>query len=118
MRNQLIIVAGNIGREENLSPVLLRTNIGDMDEQFELAHKVKLVDRANKKNCKTMVRYNVEIAEGSFARGPNFWKKKEDEKFQQIFYVKDKLEEFICVLDAMNSVYNKVVINEPILNVL
>ena len=46
-----------------------------------------------------------------------FARKKEDEKFQQVVYVNYKLEEFIYLLDVMNSVYEKVVTNQPICNV-
>ena len=38
----------------------------------------------------------------------------EDEKFQQIVYVKHKLEEFNNLLDVLNSVYDKVIISNPI----
>ena len=33
-----------------------------------------------------------------------FARKKEEEKFQQVVYVKYKFEEFICLLGAMTSV--------------
>ena len=46
LRNQLSVAAENIGREENLSPVLLPTISKDMDEQLKLAHKgIDVVDR-------------------------------------------------------------------------
>ena len=44
--------------------------------------------------------------------------KKEDEKFQQVVYVKYKLEEFIYLLEVMNSVNDKVITDQPISNVL
>ena len=42
----------------------------------------------------------------------------EDEKFQQFVYVNYKVEEIIYLLDVMNSVYNKVITNQPICHVL
>ena len=44
--------------------------------------------------------------------------KKDEEKFNQIVYVNYKLEEFIYLLDVINSVYDKVIANEPLCNVL
>ena len=46
--------------------------------------------------------------ESSYAQIRQFARKKEDEKFQQIVYVSFKLEEFIYLLDVMNSEYDKV----------
>ena len=41
----------------------------------------------------------------------------EEEKFQQSVYVNYKHEEFIYLLDVLDSVYDKVIINQPICNV-
>ena len=56
LRNQLVNAPENFDREENLTPVLIPTMSKDMDEQLKLAHKV--VDRANRKICVTLLRYN------------------------------------------------------------
>ena len=119
LRNQLVNAAENFAREENLTPVLIPTMSKDMDEQLKLAHKfVDVVDRANRKICVTLLRYNVDKPESSYAQVRLFARKKEDEKFQQVVYVNYKLEEFIYLLDVMNSVYDKVITNQPICNVL
>ena len=91
----------------------------DMDEQLKLAHKVVDVkDRGNRKICVTLLRYNVNKPESSHAQVRLFARKKEDEKFQQVVYVNYKLEVFIYLLDVMNSVYDKVIIIQPIFSVL
>ena len=91
----------------------------DMDEQFQLAHKVvDVLDRTNRKICVTLLRNNVDKPESSFAQVQFSARKKEHKKFQQVVYVKYKLEEFIYLLDVMNSVYDKVITNQPICNVL
>ena len=119
LRNQLVNAADNFAREENLTPVLITTMSRDMDEQLKLAHKVvDVVDRRNRKICVTLLRYKVDNPESSYAQVRLFATKKEDEKFQQVFYVNYKLEEFIYLLDVMNSVYKKVITNQPICNVL
>ena len=90
----------------------------DMVEQLKLAHKVvDAVDRTNRRICVTLLRYNVDKTESSYAQVRLFARKKEDEKFQQVVYVNYKLEEFIYLLDVMNSVYDKVITNQLIGNV-
>ena len=119
LRNQLVNAAENFAREENLTTVLIPTMSRDMDEHFKLAHKVvDVVDRTNRKICVTLLRYNVDNPESSYAQVRLFSRKKEDEKFQQIVYVNNKLEEFIYLLDVMNSVYDKLNTNQHICNVL
>ena len=57
----------------------------DMGEQLKLARKVvDVVDRANKKSFVTLLRYNLDKTEGSYAQVRLFARKKEDEKFQKL----------------------------------
>ena len=96
LRNQLVNAAENFAREETLTPVLIPTMSRDMDEQLKLAHKVfDVVDRTNRKICVTLLRYNVDKPENSYAQVRLFARKKEDENFQQVVYVNYELEEFI-----------------------
>ena len=119
LRNQLVNATEDIAREENLTPLLIPTMSRDMDEQLNLAHKVfNVVDRTNRKICVTLLWYNVDKPESSYAQVRLFARKTEDENFQQVVYVNYKLEEFIYLLDIMNSVYDKVITNQPICNVL
>ena len=55
--------------------------------------------------------------ESSYAQVRLFARKKEDENFQQVVYVKYKLEEIIYLLVVMSSVFNKVITNQPNCNV-
>ena len=119
LRNQLVIEAENFAGEENLTPMLIPTMSKDKDEQLKLAHKVvDVVDRATKNICVTPLRYNMNKPDNSYAQVQLFARKKEDEKFKQVVYVKYKLENFIYLLDVMNYVYDKIITNEPICNVL
>ena len=117
-RNQLVNAAEKFAREENLMPLPIPTMYKDMDEQLKLAHKLLgVVDRANGKICLTLLRYNVDKLESSYARVRLLARKMGDEKFQQVIYVIYKFEEIIYLLDVMNSVYDKVITNQPICNV-
>ena len=80
LRNQLLIAAENFAREETLTPLRIPTMSKDMDEQLILAHKlVDVLDRANRKICVTLLRYNVNKLESSYAQVRFFARKKEDE---------------------------------------
>ena len=69
LRNQLVNAAKNFARDENLNPVLIPTMSKDMDEQLKLAHKVvDDVDRADRKICVTLLRYNVDKPESSYGQ--------------------------------------------------
>ena len=118
-RNQLVVAANNILREQNLSPVLQSTLSKDMEEQLKLVHKViDVVDRPHRRICVTLLRYNVDNPQTTYAQVRLFGRKKEEEKFQQIVYVIYKLDECVYLLDVMNSVYDKVIANQPICKVL
>ena len=119
LRNQLVYAAEKFAREENLTPVHIPTLSKDIEEHIKLAHKVvDVVDRANRKICVTLLRCTVDKPENSSAQVRLIVRKKEDEKFQQVVYVKYKLEEFIYLLDVMNSVYDKIISNQPFCKVL
>ena len=75
------------------------------------------MDRANRKTCVTLLRYNVDKPESCYAQFRLFARKKHNEKFQPVVYVNYKLEEFIYLLDVMNSVYDKIITNQHICNV-
>ena len=117
-RNQLVVAADNFLREQNLSPVLQSTLSKDMEEQLKLVRKViDVVDRPNRRNCVTLLRYKMDKPETSYAQ-IRLRTEEGGEKSQQIVYVNYKLDEFIYLLDVMNSVYGKVVANEPICKIL
>ena len=117
LRYRLVIAAKHFGTVEKLSPMLLPTTSKDLFEQLKLAHKViDVVDQASRKICVTLLRTHVDKPERSYAQVWLFARKRDDEKFQQIVYVKYKLEEYIYLLDVTNLVYDEVITNKPICN--
>ena len=118
-RNQLVVAADNFLREENLFPVLQSTLSGDMEEQLKLVHKViDVVDSPNRRISVTLLRYKAHKPETSYAQVRLFGRKKEEKNFQQIVYVNNRLDKFVYLLDVMNSVYDKVIANQPICSIL
>ena len=118
-RKQLAVAADIFLKEQSLPSVLQSTQSKDMEEQLKLVNKViDAVDRPNRRICVTLLRYKVENPETSYAQVRLFGRKKEDENFQQILYVNYRLDEFVYLLGVMNSVYDKVIANQPICNLL
>ena len=116
-RNQLVAAADSFLGEEILTPVLQSTLCKDMEEQLKLVHKViDVVDRSKRRICVTLLRYKVEKPDTSYAQVRLFGQKTEEEKFQQNVYVNYRLDEFVNLLDVMNSVYDKVFANQPFRN--
>ncbi len=102
-----------------MSPVLQSTLSKDMEEQLKLVHKlIDVVDRPNGRICVTLLRYKVDNPETTYAQVRLFGRKKEAKKFQQIVYVNYRLDEFVNLLDVIKSVYDKVIANQPICNIL
>ena len=90
-----------------------------MEEQLKLVHKViDVVDCPNRSICVTLLRCKADNPENSYAQVRLFGRKKEEEKIQQFVYVNYKIDEFLYFLDVMNSVYDEVIANQPICNVL
>ena len=106
LRNHLVNAAENFAIEKSQTPVLIPTMSKDMEGLLKLAHNViDVVDRANRIICVTLLRYNVDKPESSYAPFQSFGRKKGDEKCQQFVYVKYKLEEFIYLIDVKISLY-------------
>ena len=119
LRNQLVLAAENIGREEISSPGLTPTMSKDMNEQLKVPHKVlDVVDRANKKICLTLLRYIGDEPKKSNAQVQLIARRKMDEKFHQYVFVNYKLGEFLFLLIVMNSEKDKVITKFPNCNVL
>ena len=81
----------------------------NLDQQLKLAHKmVDFVDHPYRRDCVSLLRYNVGKPENSYTQVRLLEKMKEDKIFDQFVYVKQKLEKFMNLLNVMNSVYDKI----------
>ena len=119
LRNQLVVAVIDFSKVENLPPVRVKLLTKNMEEQLKLTNKVvEVVDRPHRKIFLTMLRYNMEKLETSYVQLRLFGKRKDEEKFNQIVYVKYKHVQFFYLLNVMNSVYNEDNANEPLCNVL
>ena len=118
-RNQLVVKADIFFRQQNLPPFLQPTLSKDMEKQLKLVHNViDIVDRSKRRACVTLLRYKVDKPETSYAQIWLSRRMMEEEKFQKNVYVNYKLAELVRLLDVMISVYDKVIANQTICNVL
>ena len=118
LRNQLVVAVRDFSKEENLPPVQVKLLAKDMQEQLKLTHKVvEVVDRPQK-DLRDYAALQCGEARTSYVQVRLFGRRKDEEKINQIVYVNYKLDEFIYLLDVINSVYDKVIADEPLCNVL
>ena len=119
LRDQLAVAGRDFSKEKDLLPVPVKPLVKDMDEQLKLAHKfAEVVDRPHRKIWVTLLRYNVEKPETSYAQDRLFGSNKEEEKFNKIVHVNYKLGEFLYLFDLINFVCDKPIATETLCNVL
>ena len=81
LRNQLVVAVRDFSKEKGLPPEQVKLLAKDMEEQLKLTHRiVEVVDRPHRKNCVTMLRYNVEKPETSYVQVRLFGRRKDEEK--------------------------------------
>ena len=119
LRNQLIVAADNFTKEENLPYINVVGLSRDIDEQLKHVHKViEIAEGTKRKVCVTLLRYKEDNPETSYAQIRLFTRRTEEENFQQLVYVNYKIDEFIYLLDVMNSVCDQVRDNKPLCNIV
>ena len=119
LRNQLIVAADNFTKEESLPCNNVVGLSRDIDEQLKHVHKViEIAEGAKRKVCVTLLRYKEDNPETSYAQIRLFTRRTEEENFQQLVYVNFKIDEFIYLLDVMNSVCDQVLDNKPLCNIV
>ena len=91
-----------------------------MDEQLKHFNKAMICGLPKQKElCNTAAIQGGQSRNLLDAQVRLFGRKREEEKIQQIVYVNNyKLDEFVYLLDVMNSVYDKVITNQPNFNIL
>ena len=119
LRNQLIVAADNFTKEEILPYINVVGLSRDIDEQLKHVHKViEIAEVTKRKVCVTLLRYEEDNPETSYAQIRLFTRRTEEENFQQLVYVNYKTDEFIFLLDVMNSVCDQVLDNKPLCNIV
>ena len=112
--NQLVIGAGNVGRKENFSLLQIPSLSKDMDKQLKLAYSlVNVVDRANRKICVTLLRYNVGNPENASVQVGYFVRKTENKNSQQNVYKDYNIENLSIYLMYSILYIKKILLIHP-----
>ena len=107
-----------VNAAENSSTVLIPTTSEDMDQTTQTGSQGSWLSGSSKQNDLTdCIAAHWWQAWVFLCSSQIISREKDDEKFQQIEYVKYKLEDFIHRLDVMTSVKDKDIKCQPIYNV-
>ena len=97
---QCFVALENFGRVKHSSPILIATFSQEMQKNIKAcSQKNGIVFATNGRICVTLLRYNVDKPESTFARVGFFAGKKDGEKFQHINFTEktNLMEKLICV---------------------
>ena len=77
---------------------------------------IEIAEGAKRKVCVTLLRYKEDNPGTSYAQIRLYTRRTEEENFQQLDYVKYKIDQIIFLLDVMNSVCDQILDNKPLCN--
>ena len=118
LRNQLVIASQIFGRDERVFLVLMPTmSKKGWTTQSNPQGGWRCRSPLQKDLCDS-IPLDLGQARDCICQVLLFAGKKEDVKFQQYVYVNFKLEDFIYLLEVMNSVFFDVFNNQPICSIL
>ena len=124
-KNELHIAATNFATVQDLQlqPITIGPFARDMETQLKMAHKVYIVvQEPHRKICVTMLRYNVNNPKSSYVQIRLFVPQQNDKiaftklQFIQIACVNYILDEFMELLDVMDSARDKILNNQPLVS--
>ena len=118
LRIQQVNAAENFAWEENLNPVLIPTMSKGMVEQLKRSQGCWQSEPNKEKDLCDTAAVQCGIAWKFICSSPNFCKLEGGREVSTSCLMNFKLEEFVGLLDLMNSVYDKFVTNQHIFNVL
>ena len=88
LSNQLVNAPEKFAKEENLTSVLIATLSKNMDEQLKMVHKIWLCGTSKQIDLCDSAAVQCDKPESSSWEVPFYARKKKDEKFEQVVYVK------------------------------
>ena len=118
MKDELLVATTEFATVQGLQlqPITIGPFAREMETQLKMAHKVyNVVDLSHRRICVTMLRYKVKIPKTSYVQIRLFTPDKDFQagRFQQIVYVNYRLDEFLELLDVMDSARDKILKNQP-----
>ena len=119
LRNPIVLAVREFSTDETLKEVVTSPLSKDLDEQLKHVQKaITIVDRPKRKIIATMKKYCMDKPESTYVQLRLFTRNSEHDKFQQLVFVNYKYDEFLCLLDAINSISDQVLSNQSLCNIV
>ena len=110
---------GDFSREENLRPILTSPLSKDLAEQLEQVQKaITNLQKPKRKVIATIKVYYIDKPDTTDVRIRLFMRKNETGKFQQLVFLNYKRDEILTLLDVVNSVSARVLLNQSLCNIV
>ena len=119
LRNPIVLAVREFSTDETLKEVVTSPLSKDLDEQLKHVQKaITIVDRPKRKIIATMKKYCMDKPESTYVQLRLFTRNSEHDKFQQLVFVNYKYDEFLCLLDVINSISDQVLSNQSLCNIV
>ena len=119
LRNPIVLAVREFSTDETLKEVVTSPLSKDLDEQLKHVQKaITIVDRPRRKIIATMKKYCMDKPESTYVQLHLFTRNSEHDKFQQLVFVNYKYDEFLCLLDVINSISDQVLSNQSLCNIV
>ena len=119
LRNPIVLAVREFSTDETLKEVVTSPLSKDLDEQLKHVQKaITIVDRPKRKIIATMKKYCMDKPESLYVQLRLFTRNSEHDKFQQLVFVNYKYDEFLCLLDVINSISDQVLSNQSLCNIV
>ena len=119
LRNEIVLAVREFSTDETLKEVVTSPLSKDLDEQLKHVQKaITILDRPKRKIIATMKKYCMDKPESTYVQLRLFTRNSEHDKFQQLVFVNYKYDEFLCLLDVINSISDQVLSNQSLCNIV
>ena len=119
LRNPIVLAVREFSTDETLKEVVTSPLSKDLDEQLKHVQKaITIVDRPKRKIIAIMKKYCMDKPESTYVQLRLFTRNSQHDKFQQLVFVNYKYDEFLCLLDVINSISDQVLSNQSLCNIV
>ena len=119
LRNPIVLAVREFSTDETLKEVVTSPLSKDLYEQLKHVQKaITIVDRPKRKIIATLKKYCMDKPESTYVQLRLFTRNSEHDKFQQLVFVNYKYDEFLCLLDVINSISDQVLSNQSLCNIV
>ena len=119
LRNPIVLAVREFSTDETLKEVVTSPLSKDLDEKLKDVQKaMTIVDRPKRKIIATKKKYCMDKPASTYVQLRLFTRNSEHDKFQQLVFVNYKYDEFLYLLDIINSISDQMLSNESLCNIV